>query len=64
MAASQVAQGQVTHQLNRCLGIAAVQGRPVKIILIEQTDITQERQFAVLKQVASRAARRRRRRGD
>ncbi len=53
MAAPQVAQGQVAHQLNRRLGIAAVQGRPVKVILIEQADVAQERQLAVLEQVAS-----------
>ena len=53
MAAPQVAKGQVAQQLNRRFGVAAVQGRTVEVILIEQPDVAQERQLAVLEQAAS-----------
>ena len=55
VAAPQVAQGQVAQKLDRRLGVAAVQGRAVQVILIEQTDIPQERQLAVLEQAGPRA---------
>ena len=61
MAAPQVAQSQVAQQLDRRLGVAAVQGRAVEVILIEQTDVAQEGELAVLEQVAAAVASPRRR---
>ena len=61
VAAPEVAQGQVSQQLDRRLGVAAVQGRAIQVILIEQSDVPQERQLAVLEQVASAVALHRRR---
>ena len=51
MAAPQVAQGQVAQQLDRRLRVAAVQGRSIEVILIEQTDVAQEGELAILEQI-------------
>ncbi len=50
MAASQVGEGKIAQQLHRRFRIAAVERRAVQVILVEQPDIPQEDQLAVLQQ--------------
>ena len=56
VAAPQVGQSQVAQELHRGLGVAAMERRAVEVILIEQADIPQEGQLAVLEQAGVRAA--------
>ena len=56
VAAPQVGQRQVAQQLDRRLGVAAVQRRAIEVILVEQTNVPQEGQLAVLEQDVAAAA--------
>ena len=50
VAAPQVRQSEVAQKLNRGLGVAAVERRAVQVVLVEQADIPQEDQLAILEQ--------------
>ena len=50
---SQIAEREIAQKLNRCLRVTAVQGRPIKVILIEQPDVPQKCKLAILEQVSA-----------
>ena len=50
VAAPQIAQSQVPQQLDRRLGVAAVERRAIQVILIEQANISQKGELPILEQ--------------
>ena len=50
VAAPQVGQRQVAQELDRRLGVAPVQRRAIQVVLVEQPDVPQEGQLAVLEE--------------
>src|SRR5208283_3933298 len=53
VASPQVGERQVAQQLHRGFRVAAVKRRAVQVILVEQADVSQEDQLAVLEQKLS-----------